>query len=367
MKFTVSQSALARALSVVSKGVAGNTTIPILSGVCIHADNGTLEFQTTNLTISVRHRIAANVEEPGDVVISGRILSSIVKELPDSAISFDGGERTVSISCGSTSFRLNTLPAADFPEFPTYSLSNQVELPSELLSSMVDKVYRVTSKDLARPTLSGILLTVEQNVIRLVAIDSFRMAMCDSNTETSGLESQFKAIVPGNVFHDVLSLPSITEKILIGTTDSQVVFSFGNTTYVSRKIEGKFPDYRTFMPSACVTSMTVDIATLNSALKRVAVVAANNTSVRLGIDPESATLDLSASSPDQGEARETVDVDATGNPMAIGFSFRFLFDCINAASGMETFTLELQSPTQPGVFKSYGKINYLYLLMPVRM
>ena len=367
MKFSVSQSSLSQALAVVSKGVAGNTTIPILAGILIKAENGTLEFQATNLVISIRHRIAANVEEEGSVVLSGKVLQSIVKELPDAAVFFEGSERSAQISCGKSSFRLNALDPADFPEFPAYELSDSIELPSDLLHEMVSKVYRVTSKDPARPTLSGILMTVEQNVLRLVAVDSFRLAMCDSTTETSGLEGTFSAIVPGTVFHDVLGLPSMTERILIGTTDSQVVFSFGNTTYVSRKIEGKFPDYHAFLPASCNTSVKVDVASLSAALKRVSVVAATNTSVRLGIKPDPGTLELWANSPDQGEAFESLDVDAEGQEMTCAFSFRFLFDCLGVAGEYEQLTLELMSSQTPGIFKGYGKVNYLYLVMPVRM
>jgi len=228
MKFTVSQSALMQALSVVAKGMASNSTLPVLSGIYIKAEEGVLEFQTTNLDISIRHRIAADVEEPGATVASGKILTNIVKTLPDAAVMFEGGERVLTIQCDKSSFRLNTLDPADFPEFPEYDLDRTVELPSDLLSEMVGKVYKVTSKDTSRPILSGVLLTVEDNTIRLVATDSYRLAVCDSNVETSSIQEAFETIVPGNTFHDVLSLPSMTERITIGTTNSQVVFAFGD-------------------------------------------------------------------------------------------------------------------------------------------
>ena len=146
MRFTVSQSSLLKALSVVAKGMGTNSTLPLLSGIYIKAEEGTLEFQTNNLTITIRHRIPANVEESGETVVSGKMLTSIVKTLDDAAVTFDGGERTISISCEKSSFRLNTLNPADWAAFPEYSLEDATELPSELLSGMVDKVYKVTSK-----------------------------------------------------------------------------------------------------------------------------------------------------------------------------------------------------------------------------
>ena len=173
MKFTVSQSSLAKALLVVAKGMATNSTLPYLSGIYIKAEDGTLEFQTANLTISIRHKIAANVEEDGATVVSGKVLTSIVKTLPDAAVSFTMTPKThvLELSCGKSHFRLNTLDASDFPEFPAFALERSIELPSALLDEMVDKVYKVTSRDTSRPILQGVLLSVEKNTIRLVATD----------------------------------------------------------------------------------------------------------------------------------------------------------------------------------------------------
>ena len=144
MKFTVSQSALAKALLVVTKGMATNSTLPILSGVYIKAADGMLEFQATNLTISIRHKIAANVEDEGETVVSGKILTNIVKTLPDSAVTFEGLDRIVAITCDKSHFRLNTLDPRDFPEFPQVSLERSIELPCSPL--------RRTSSALSPPT-----------------------------------------------------------------------------------------------------------------------------------------------------------------------------------------------------------------------
>lgn len=366
MKFTVSQSSLSTALAVVSKGIANNASMPILAGICMTADNGSIELQTTNLDISIRHRIAANVEEPGSTVISGKMLTNIVKTLTDAAVSFEDDGNVVSITCEKSNFRLNTLDPADFPEFPTYELDRSLELPSDLLSRMVDKVYKVTVKDPSRPILSGILLSVSNNTIRLVATDAYRLAVCDSNTETSSIDSAFETIVPGTVFHDVLSLPSMSERLQIGTTDSQVVFSFGTTTYVSRRIAGRFPDYRQLFPKSCSSSVRINVPQLAAALKRVSVVALSNPSVHFEVDADGNLMRLSASSPDQGSSTEMVPVEVEGESVSIALNYHFVFDCVNAVSGSDEITLELTSAQRPAIFKSYSNINYQYLLMQMR-
>ena len=366
MKFTVSQSSLMKALTVVSKGMGTNSTLPILSGIYVRAAEGTLEFQTNNLTISIRHLIPANVEEPGEAVVSGKVLTSIVKNLSDAAVTFEGADRTLQISCEKSTFRLNTLNPADWAGFPEVQPERSIELPSDLLSKMVDKVYRVTSKETSRPILQGILLTVEDNTIRLVATDSFRLAVCDSSVEAAAGEA-FRAIVPGTVFHDVLTMPSMTDEVSIGTTESQIVFSFGNTTFVSRRIEGNFPDYKQLLPPTCATAVELDVAEFSAALKRVSVIALQNASVRFDIDADAGLMRLSARSPEQGESSETVACGVEGQSLSIALNYHYVFDCVNAVSESKAMRLELQGSVQPGIFKCNGKVNYLYLLMPVRL
>ena len=367
MRFTVSQSSLAEALAIVMKGIAGTSTLPILSGVLIRAAEGALEFQTSNLTISIRHRVAAHVEEEGQIVLPCKMLSNITKTLPDAPVTFAGEDRQVTLTCEKSSFRLNTLAAEDFPEFPAFALERSVELPADVLTDMVMRVYRVTSTDKNRPVLTGVYMTVENNTIRLVATDSYRLAVCDTQVETSSLEGSFELNVPSNVFYDALSITGGAGQVLVGSTDTQVVFQAGNTTYVARRIEGTYPNYKQLIPPACATTVKLDVDTFSAALKRVAVIAQNNSAVRFEIDAEAGTMSLSAISSDQDAAQETFDVEAEGASGTIAFNYHYIFGCLNAVGHQQELTLELQSYQQAGVFKSYGKINYLYLVMPVRV
>jgi DNA polymerase-3 subunit beta len=364
MKFTVSQSALAKALAVVSKGMGNNSTLPLLSGIYIKADQGTLEFQTNNLTISIRHKITANVEEPGEVVVSGKLLTGIVKNLPDAAVTFEGGERTLTITCLSSLFRLNTLDAKDWSEFPEVAFASACELPSEILSEMANKVYKVTSKENSRPILQGVLLSAHDNTLRLVATDSYRLAMCETYAASESTVDDFSLIIPGTVFHDVLTMPSMTEKILIGTTANQIVFSFGTTTYVSRKTEGTYPDYRQLLPKTYATAVTVDTEQFLAALRRVATIATTMPIMRIDIDADGQMMKLSINTRDQGESTEYIPASVEGSSMALSLNHHYVAECLVSAPDREKILIELQSPTLPTVFKSSDKINYLYLVMP---
>lgn len=367
MKFTVAQSSLAKALGIVSRGAAANSPHAILAGVYVSAADGALEFQTTDLSISVRHKIAANVEEPGKALLSWKTLNALVKTLPDAAVSFEGDEKMVTLSCGKSNFRLNSLDPTDFPSFPDILLDSSVELPQALLSRLVDRVYRAVSKDNSRPILAGIYTTVENNTVRLVATDSFRLALTEAHTETEGLSGRFAVNIPGRVFHDVLSLPSDTDTILIGFNENQIIFVFGNTTYISRRIEGEYPNYSSLIASQPTTTITLPADAFADALKQVAAIASTNPTVRLAIDPEEGGIRVFSSSPEQGEATVGVPAEVDGNQLSIAFNYHYLMDCVSAAAGEKELVLELQDEVQPGIFKTFSDIDFLYLLMLVRI
>ena len=349
------------------KGVAGTSTLPILSGVLVRAADGVIEFQTSNYTISIRHRIAARVDEEGAMVVPCKMLSNICKTLPDAPVDFETEERQVKIACEKSSFRLNTMDVGDFPEFPTFALESSVELPADVLGEMVARVWRVTSTDKNRPVLNGVYMRVENNTVRLVATDSYRLAVCDTQVETSTLEGQFELNVPADAFNDAISITGGQGTIMIGSTDTQVVFVAGNTTYVARRIEGMYPNYKALLPQSCTTTVKIDVAAFNAALKRVAVVAQNNSAVKFEIDADLGQLRLSAVSSDQDAANESIDVEVEGPSGVIAFNYHYIFGCLNVLGREKEITLELQSYQQAGVFKSYDKINYLYLVMPVRI
>lgn len=367
MKFTVSQASLNEALGIVAKGVSGTSTLPLLSGVLIKAYDGILELHTSNLNISIRHRIAAHVEDAGEVVIPCKMLAGIVKTLPDATITFETDVHQILLKCEKSQFKLNILPATDFPEFPTVIPEKSVELPCDILSEMVARVYRVTSNDKNRPTLTGVYTTVENNMIRLVATDSYRLAVCDTQAETSSLDGSFELNIPAAAFNDALSITGGKGSVVIGSTDTQVMFVTGNTTYISRRIEGNYPNYKQLIPASCTTRVRIDADKLSQALKRVSVVAQNNSAVKFEINAEDATLTLYALSNDQDAASETIEVEVEGESGVIAFNYHYINDCLITLKGDKELSLELQSYAQAGVFKSYSKINYLYLVMPVRI
>lgn len=367
MRFSVSQPLLNEALSIVARGLSTQNTVAILAGVLIDAHDGTLTLQTTNLKVSIQHKISALVEEEGSVVVSGALLSRIVKTLPQENVSFTQNGTLVTLTCSKSSFTLATLPVEDFPEFPSPNTSKTIELPTKLLSEMVEKVYRVTKDDVTNPILAGITLTAQENKLSMYATDSHRLAIIDTHTETSSIQEEFTAIIPASAFHEMLSLPSISDTITLGISDNQIICSYLNTTFITLKIEGILPDFKRLFPTTCTTKLTCNPLLLSDAIKRVAVVTtANDLGIEFSLDPVAQTLTLKADSLEYGTSQETMSVSIEGDPITFSMNYQFMLECTKASTSKTELTFEIVNSMQPVVIKSFGDINYQCLLIPLR-
>ena len=368
MRFTANKESLNNAVTVALKGIAASSRLPILSGILLTAQDGKLEFQSTNLELSVQHKIPALIEEPGQIVVPAKVFAQIIKNLPDAAVNCNLNGTSLEIKCERSHFKLNTMSPQDFEDFPKYELERFIELPADILLTMVNRVRKAASSDKNRAILNGILMSVENNTVRLVATDSYRLAIADTTVATSSISDLFELIVPSAVFYDVLSLVAEGENLMIGEAANQLVFTFGNTVYVSRKIEGNFPNYKSLLPSEAASTIKMNASELAAALRRVSVMAASTTPVKLSVDPEAQAVSLITTTPEQGGAEESLPSEVSGEAMDIAFNYHYVLDGLgNPKDEEEELFLELQNPLRPGVFKSYGKINYLYLIMPVRI
>lgn len=368
MKFNIAKSDLLDAINVVLKGMSSRSTLPILAGILVEAEEGKLVLQTTDLEISIRHAVDADVVEPGKTVLTGKLLADIVKTLPDAAVSVSTQGDQTNIACLDASFTLSSLSAADFPYFPQVDVSTTVELSPALLESAVRKVARAAGRDESRAILTGVLFSIEDEKIRLVATDSYRLAVADIPYAHGEEVESFQAIVPAKTLEDVSRLASGADTLVIGFSDNQVLFQFGSTTFVSRKIEGTYPNYKQLIPSEHALSATMPVDALTAALKRVSLLAAKRTQhtpVRFAFSAADQRVSMSARTQDVGTAQEAVEASIDGPDMEIAFNHQYLLDGLNVIDGDVVF--ELQSSLKPCILKAADDANFLYLAMPVRL
>lgn len=366
MKFTMARGELFEALGVVGRGLSSRSTLPILSGILVSADTtGSVVFQATDLEVSIRTAAAAAVDRPGNSVVPGRLFTDIVRALPEAAVTVEVEKDTASVSCGSSSFTLRTLSADDFPKFPEISADQTVRLSVDVLSKTVSHVIKAVSRDETRPILTGVLMVVDGPSLKLVATDSYRLAVKEVVLESEAGED-VEVVVPGRAVEEAVKLAAGSKEIMVGVSENQVIFSAGETVFVTRRIEGSFPNYRQLIPKEPETKVGVSREEFAAAVKRVSLMAQHNTPLRLSVNAEDQTLSLSATTQDVGDASEGLMVTTEGPDVEIAFNHAFLNDGVSSADG-ERLTIEIVSPLKPGVLKADDDEGFLYLLMPVRL
>jgi len=366
MKLTIARGELSEALSVVARGLSSRSTLPILSGILVSAeDDGTVVLQTTDLEVSIKTRSVAAVDKAGQSVLPGRLLTDIVRSLPEAAVTIEVDGETAAITCGQAAFTVRTLKADDFPRFPEVEFEQKVDLGVGILSQAVSHVAKVVSRDETRPILTGVLMTVDGPTLKMVATDSYRLAVKEivfEGAETEGID----VVVPGRALDEATRIAAGEKQISVGVSENQMVFEAGNTVFVTRRIEGAFPNYRQLIPKDPETRVTVPRDELMQAVKRVSLMAQHNTPLRLTVSAEDQTLSLSATTQDIGEASEDLMATVEGPDVEIAFNHVFLTDGIASAEG-EAISIDIVSPLKPGVMTAEGDEGFLYLLMPVRL
>lgn len=366
MKLTMARSELVEHLGVAGRALSSRSTLPILSGILVTSStDGSVVLQATDLEVSVRSEATALVEKEGSVVLPGKLVTDIVRSLPEAAITIDVSADHASIMCGQASFTVKTLSPEDFPRFPELDPDKTIEVPTKEFTNLSSHVVRAVSRDETRPILTGVLLVFEGPTMKMVATDSYRLAVKEVVLqEPSGEEAEI--VVPGKVIEEISRLASSAKKIQIGVSENQVVFAFDTTTLVTRRIEGTFPNYRQLIPREFETEAVMSKDEFAQAIKRVSLLAQHNTPLRLTVSVEDQTISLSATTQDVGDASEDIPAKIEGQDVEIAFNHGFLTDGVGAIQG-DTAKLSIVSSLKPGVLTSTEDEGFLGLLMPVRL
>jgi DNA polymerase-3 subunit beta len=362
LKFRCDRDALSEALQTVQRGVSSRPGIPALTGVLIEAaDGGELTLITTDLEVSARLTISVQVTESGIALVPARLLGDTVKSLSNAPVEFETDQSQVTIRCAAYEGTLRLLPAEDFPGLQEPS-GTTVTAESGAFAEAIGQVGRGASRDEARPVLTGVLLEVSREGVVMVATDSYRLAVRDLVATASG---EAKAIVPERAMSEAGRAAAADEKstVEIFIDESQVSFKIGTLTLTSRLIEGEFPNYRQLLPEATESRLTVSRQQLLDAVRRVGLLARDTTPVRMEFN--ALGVKLSSSSPDLGQAVETVEARYEGEDLTVAFNPQYLADGLTAATG-ETVRLDVRDGLKPGVVHGEGD-EFTYLVMPVRL
>jgi DNA polymerase-3 subunit beta len=363
LRVTCPRDELARALGVVSRGVSTRTTVQILAGILLHASGGRLELAATDMELSLRTSFDASIESEGSVVVPGRLLLELARLLPDAEVTIEHKleEASVEIRSGAATYRLHTYNAEDFPRLPDAEAAERHEVDRETLLETISRVSRSASRDESRPVLTGVLMKFEPGKLVMAATDSYRLSV--KETAIEGTVPELEAIVPARALQELARVAQAGERIELGVHENQVIFSTGDALLTTRRIDGQFPNYKQLVPEAFDHELALPREELLDVVRRVSVMAQRNSPLRLRFgDGE---LTVSAQTQDVGEARESLPVSFSGEPLEIGFNAEFLRDGIESVGG-EQLRLKLISPLRPAVLQGDDD-TFLYLIMPIRL
>ena len=367
MKFTVSRETFLSQLSVAARGVSTRSAIQTLAGVLITLEDGQAELQATDTDLGIRANLDAEVAEPGAVVVPGRLLLDVARSLPKDSISFQyrQAEQDLEVVSGSASFHLRTLPREDFPKLPSPEADSAMAVPAAAFIETVGRVARSASRDETRPHLTGVLVTASAGDLRMVATDSYRLSVKETKLDAP-LEGSLEANVPARTLQELSRIASANGAETIGVTalENQVVFTAGDVVLSSRLVEGRFPNYQQLLPTEYEHELTVERSELLEVVRRISLLAQKNAPLRLSFSE--GTLEVSAQTPDVGEAREALPVPFKGEPLEIGFNAEFFRDGLESAE-TEELVLKLISPLRPGLIQSGDDGGFIYLVMPIRL
>jgi DNA polymerase III subunit beta len=363
MKVVCSRDELAQKLGVVARAVSTRVSVQILSGVLLRAENGRLHLAATDMELSLRSSLEAQVEGEGAVVVPGRLLVDLVRLLPAAEVTLEhrAEEGVVHLTCGPSSSTLHTYSAEDFPRLPDLDAVGTFTVDREALLDTISRVARSASRDESRPVLTGILVRFEGGRLVMVATDSYRMSV--KETALGGESPELEAIIPARALSELSRIAQSGETLELGVHENQVVFAADEVWLTTRRIDGQFPNYRQLLPESFEHEVALPRTELLDAVRRVAVMAQRNSPLRMRF--AEGELTLLAQTQDVGEAKESLPVGFTGEPLEIGFNADFLREGIESVTADE-IQLRLISPLRPGLIRAEGD-DFWYLIMPIRI
>jgi DNA polymerase-3 subunit beta len=363
MKVVCRREELSQKLGVVARAVSTRASVQILSGVLLRAEAGRLHLAATDMELSLRSSLEAQVDGDGAVVVPGRLLVDLARLLPDSEVTIEhrADENVVRVTSGPSSSTLHTYAAEDFPRLPDLDTVGTFTVDRESLLDTVSRVARSASRDESRPVLTGILVRFETGKLVMAATDSYRLSV--KETELSGDVPELEAIIPARALAELARIAQAGDSVELGVHENQVVFAADDVWLTTRRIDGQFPNYKQLLPETFEHELTLPRNELLDVVRRVGVMVQRTSPIQLRL--AEGELTVFARTQDVGEAKESVPVQFSGDTMEIGFNAEFLREGIESISA-DDLRLKLISPLRPAVIEG-GEDDPTYLIMPIRL
>jgi DNA polymerase III subunit beta len=370
MEFSVKRHELLDELSLTQGVVERKTTIPILSNLLCEAKGSRLAITATDLELSIRTSCEAKVKKDGSATIPAKKLLELVRLLPEGEIRFKLLENHwVQIVSDRKTYKLVGMSKDNFPALPAFPHA-LVKIPASVMSGLIAKTTFAISLEESRYTLNGALMVLKPDAVVMVATDGHRLAMVEADHKLAGLSNEVRVLIPKKAMTEVQRLAAAggdDAQFEFAQDDSHLFFQLGGRLLTARKLTGQFPNYEAVLPRDTNKTVVLERNELQDALRRVSQLADQRShAVRFMLAKEG--VEISASSPEYGEAKEAIEKECKGEPLAIGFNAQYILDFLAAAAD-GPISVELKDEQSAGQMRPLAdeSYRYRYVVMPMRI
>ncbi len=375
MKVSVLQENLAQGLNIVSRAVSPRSTLPVLSNVLVATDEGRLRLSATNLELGITCWIGAKIEEEGSTTVPARTFTELVGTLSDQQVEMALSVRTqtLNVQSGSSNTDLKCIDSQEFPPMPSPDSDDGLAINVTDLKEMIQQVTFAASTDEARPILTGVLVTVNGELLTMASADGFRLSVRKASL-SSPTSRPVLAVVPARALSELARIISDGDQVvnmILPPDRGQVIFQMKDIQLVSQLIEGSFPDYEQIIPRSKETRSVLSTSSFLKACKQAEIFAREGSHIaRINITPggelKPGSIMISGQSEETGSSQTEIDASIDGSPLLIAFNVRFLREVLEVIKTPE-LALETTVDTAPGIIRPIGDENFLHVIMPMHL
>lgn len=365
MRFLVNREKLCEAVMNLSRAVATKATFPVLEGIHMTATSNGLEMKAYNLEIGMTKTIDITCAEEGSIVFKAKLLGDILRSMSGESVSFEVNDRMVcKIKSGSTMFDIMGMPASDFPEMPTVDDCERLVFPCETLKDMVRQtIFATAQADAQKPVLTGLLFDIDEDSVKVVGVDGFRLAV---RKQMMNLGKKMSFVIAAKTIGEAVKIiKEDEESVEFFVGRRHVAMCIDGYSIVSRKIEGEFIDYKKIMPSSFSTTVKVNTKEITSTIERISLIITDQlkTPMRCKIEADEIIFSCATA---LGRATDSYKTEVTGEQFEIGINNRFLLDALKACECEEVFVNFNGSFSSVIILPTNGD-DFIYMVMPMRL
>ena len=367
MILTCNTAALNKAVQTAQRAIISKPSTPIFSGLHMIASESKLEIQAMDLNMAISCTIDADITEKGEIVVSARHFSDLIRKLPGENITItrDKDEKTITVVSGKSEFKLLLMNEEDYPKFPVFNGETSIAIDDSIIRELIRKTIFSCSADEARPLFTGILAEVQDGKITFVGTNTHRLAI---KSMPYANDVSMSVIIPSKVLNEIArNLNSdVPQQVQISLLNNQIMVVIDNVVIISRLIEGKFPDYRRVIPPKFAIKSKVNIKELAGAVERVALFSTDGDYSIIKVSVENNEMTITSSSPDVGTGREVISCTTEGEHLNVAFNSKYILDILKNLDAEEA-VFSMNTSLSPVCVTAEEEADYIYIVTPVRV